>query len=160
MAPRVRRGDVEHSELLTDSRRGHPGAGGASARSSRLSSLPDGEGEVLDSRSGSMLGALFGSPVTLCVRVSAQAAECGVHHLRTRNGDHEVDLVVERGDVRVLAVEVRLASSIDDRDVKHLHWLGAEFGAGLLDGIVVTTGPFACRRPDGIGVVPLALLGP
>lgn len=126
----------------------------------RASSLLDGEGEVLESRSGSMLGALFESLVTLCVRVSAQAAGCGVHHVRTRNGDHEVDLVVERGDGRVLAVEVKLASSIDDRDVKHLHWLGAEFGAGLLDAIGVTTGPFAYRRPDGIGVVPLALLGP
>jgi len=62
--------------------------------------------------------------------------------------------------IRVLAVEVKPASSIDDRDVKHLRWLGEELGAGLLDAIVVTTGPFAYRRPDGIGVVPLALLGP
>ena len=29
----------------------------------------------------------------------------------------------------------------------------------LLDAIIVNTGPNAYRRPDGIGVVPLALLG-
>lgn len=124
------------------------------------SSLLDGRGEPLDSRSGSVLGALFESLVTLCVRVSAQAAESEVHHLRTRNGDHEVDLVVERSDGRVLAVEVKLASTIEDRDVKHLKWLTAELGTKLLDAVVITTGPFAYRRPDGIGVVPLALLGP
>ena len=32
-------------------------------------------------------------------------------------------------------------------------------GAGL-DALVINTGPAAYRRPDGIGVVPLALLGP
>jgi hypothetical protein len=30
----------------------------------------------------------------------------------------------------------------------------------VLDAIVVTTGTDAYRRPDGIGVVPAALLGP
>src|SRR5215813_12512452 len=43
-------------------------------------------------RPGPLLGALFESLVTLSVRVYAQAAEATVHHLRTRDGDHEVDL--------------------------------------------------------------------
>ena len=30
----------------------------------------------------------------------------------------------------------------------------------LLDAVIINTGPNAYRRPDGIGVVPLALLGP
>jgi len=30
----------------------------------------------------------------------------------------------------------------------------------VLDGFVITTGPYAYRRQDGIAVVPLALLGP
>jgi hypothetical protein len=33
-------------------------------------------------------------------------------------------------------------------------------GADLLDAVVVTTGAEAYRRPDGIAVVPAALLGP
>ena len=113
----------------------------------------------LDSRAGSLLGALFESLVTLCVRVPAQAAEADVFHLRTRNGDHEVDLVVVRPDGRVVAVEVKLAGAVDDRDVKHLVWLKSQLGDRLLDAIVINTGPYAYRRPDGIGVVPLGLLG-
>jgi uncharacterized protein len=47
-----------------------------------------------------------------------------------------------------------------DRDLRHLHWLKGRIGEDLLDAIVITTGGTAYRREDGIGVVPLALLGP
>lgn len=111
-------------------------------------------------RDGTLLGALFESLVTLSVRVYAQAAESRVGHLRTHGGDHEVDLIVERGDGRVVAIEVKLSAAIADRDLRHLHWLRHELGDDLLDAIVITTGREAYRRQDGIGVVPAALLGP
>ena len=111
-------------------------------------------------RDGPLLGALFESSVTLSVRVYAQAARARVSHLRTRNGDHEVDLIVERRDGRILAIETKLATVLDDRDVGHLHWLARQVGRDLLDAVVVTTGSYAYRRPDGIAVVPAALLGP
>lgn len=60
--------------------------------------------EVPLPRDGTRLGGLFESLVTLCVRVFAQAAECSVGHLRTRGRRHEVDLLVERDDQRVIAV--------------------------------------------------------
>lgn len=47
---------------------------------------------------------------------------------------------------------------IDDRDVRHLHWLAERIGPDLLDAAVITTGPEAYRRADGIGVIPAALL--
>lgn len=122
--------------------------------------LLDGEGTTLGPQPGSMLGHLFESLVTLCVRVPAQAAEASVGHLRTRNGDHEIDLVAVRDDGRVLAIEVKLASTVADRDTGHLQWLAGRIGAKLADAIVINTGPSAYRRPDGIGVVPLGLLGP
>jgi hypothetical protein len=111
-------------------------------------------------RDGTLLGALFESLVTLSMRTYAQAAEAAVKHLRTAAGQHEVDLIVERADGRIVAVEVKLARDIDDRDTAHLRWLADRMGDDLLDAIVVTTGPEAYRRPDGIGVVPAALLGP
>jgi predicted AAA+ superfamily ATPase len=94
------------------------------------------------------------------VRVPAQAAEAAIGHLRTRNGDHEIDLVAVRDDGRVLAIEVKLANTVDDHDTKHLHWLADRLGANLADAIIINTGPNAYRRPDGIGVVPLGLLAP
>ncbi len=130
--------------------------------------LGAGVGALLDARpsglpiprDGTLLGNLFEALVTLGVRVFAQAAEASVRHLRTRGATHEIDLIVERGDQRVLAVEVKLARRVDDRDVRHLRWLAHQLGDDLLDSLVITSGPTAYRRPDGIGVVPAALLGP
>lgn len=110
-------------------------------------------------RDGTLLGALFESLVALCVRVYAQTAEAQTAHLRTWSGEHEVDLIVERGQ-SVVAFEVKLGGVATDRDVKHLLWLREQLGNELADAVVVTTGYEAYRRPDGIAVVPLALLGP
>ena len=66
---------------------------------------------------------MFESLATLCIRVAAQAAEADVGHFRTRNGDHEVDLVVTREDGAVLAIEVKAAGAADDGDAKRLQWL-------------------------------------
>jgi predicted AAA+ superfamily ATPase len=111
-------------------------------------------------RDGALLGQLFDSLVTLSVRVYAQAAEARVRHLRTMNGRQEIDLIVERDDHRVLPIEIKLSGTVTDDDVKHLHWLREQMGDDVLDAVVVTTGPHAYRRSDGIAVVPAALLGP
>ncbi len=82
------------------------------------------------------------------------------HSGAPERGEHEVDLIVERHDGNVLGIEVKLAASIDDKDVRHLHWLREHHGPRVRDLIVLTTGPHAYRRPDGVAVVPLGLLGP
>jgi predicted AAA+ superfamily ATPase len=110
-------------------------------------------------RDGTLLGALFESLVTLCLRVYSQASEAKVAHLRTWSGEHETDLIIERG-AQLIAVEVKLGQSPDERDLRHLHWLQNELGDDLTDALVITTGPAAYRRPDGIAVIPAALLGP
>lgn len=111
-------------------------------------------------RDGTLLGHLFESLVTLSVRVYAQAAEARVKHLRIQGGRQEVDLIVERADQRVLAMEVKLSRTVESDDVRNLLWLRDKIGDDLLDAVVVHTGPQAYRRRDGIGVVPAALLGP
>ncbi|MEJ7826301.1 MAG: DUF4143 domain-containing protein [Solirubrobacteraceae bacterium] len=111
-------------------------------------------------RDGTLLGALFESLVTLSVRVYAQASEATVGHLRTRGGRHEVDLIVERDDGKVVAIEVKLGATAHTAETKHLTWLTEELGDELLDAVLITTGPDAYRREDGIAVVPAALLGP
>jgi hypothetical protein len=68
-------------------------------------------------------------------------------HLRTRApNERETDLIVQRPDGRVLAIEVKLARAIVDDDVRHLLWLRERIGVDLLDMIVITTGPEAYRR--------------
>jgi uncharacterized protein len=119
-----------------------------------------GQGARVSTVTGTWLGALFESLVSLSVRVYATSAAARVGHLRTRNSLHEVDLVVEAANRSCVAIEVKLADAVDDHDVKHLNWLREQIGARLVNRIVVYTGRFAYRRPDGVAVVPLALLGP
>lgn len=121
--------------------------------------LSGGEVGPLVPRDGTLLGALFESLCALSLRVYAQASEARVFHLRTSGGEHEVDLIVEREDGRVLAVEVKLARDIGSDDVRHLKWLAERLGDSLIDAVVVTAGEEAYRRPDGIAVIPASLVG-
>jgi hypothetical protein len=111
-------------------------------------------------RDGTLLGALFESLATLSVCVYAAYSEAQVRHLRTARGRQEIDLIVERADGSVVAIEIKLARSVSSDDTKHLTWLQQKLGDRVLDQVIVTTGPQAYRREDGIAVVPLALLGP
>lgn len=98
--------------------------------------------------------------MTLSVRVYAQPLELDVSHLRTHRGEHEVDLILSTEDGDAIAIDVKLAEAIDDHEVRHLNWLHDMLGGQLIDRIVITTGPYAYRREDGVAVIPLALLGP
>ena len=111
-------------------------------------------------RDGPFLGALFESLVTLNIRVYAQHSETRVSHFRTHRGDHEIDLIVERRDGRCIGVEVKLSPLVTGDDVRHLLWLRERIGPEMLDLAVITTGKHAFRRPDGVAVIPAALLGP
>ena len=109
-------------------------------------------------RDGTLLGALFESLVALSLRTYAQANEASVRHLRTRSGEHEIDFIIERGDGKVVAIEVKLSATPDRNDSRHLEWLADRIGPNLLDAAIVTTGKEAYRRADGIAVIPAALL--
>ena len=54
---------------------------------------------------------------------SRTSREARVFHLRTKSSEREVDLVVERGDGRILAIEAKLGGNVDEGDVRHLRWL-------------------------------------
>lgn len=119
-----------------------------------------GDGERVAASTGTWLGALFESLATQSVRVYAGGCDARVGHLRTKSTSREIDLIVEGADRQVVAVEVKLAATVTDHDVRHLNWLHEQIGPRLSDRIVITTGEIAYRRRDGVAVVPLALLGP
>lgn len=105
------------------------------------------------------LGALFEALVIFSLHTYAHAADSRLTHLRTRDGDHEIDALARRHDGSTVAFEVKLKGAPDGKDVRHLHWLKHQLGDDLADMVVVTAGQNAYRRPDGVAVVPLALLG-
>lgn len=107
------------------------------------------------------IGALFESLVVQSVRVYAQVHQAEVSHLRTAGGEHEVDIIVERRDGGIVALEVKLAAVVGYKDFRHLRWLKRTIGDQLVDAALITTGKDAYRRQqDGFGVIPAALLGP
>ncbi|MEZ7898158.1 MAG: DUF4143 domain-containing protein [Flaviflexus sp.] len=114
---------------------------------------------LLDLAGVRMVGPLFESLVTLGVQVAAQSWESKVFHLRNNAGEHEIDLIVQ-GDGQVLAIEVKLAHSVSDTNVRYLLRLREQIPDRVADLVVVATGTTAYRRRDGVAVIPLALLGP
>ncbi len=113
----------------------------------------------LRGRQGTVMGVLFESQVAHDVAVYAQAAGARLGHFRDVGGRHEIDLILQRRDGRILAIEVKLSRSPSRDDKRHLLWLKETMGDELLDLMVVYTGPIAFRDLDGVAMVPLALLG-
>jgi len=109
---------------------------------------------------GTWLGALFESLVVQSVRIYAEAAQASVGHLRTKSTDREIDVIIERADRSIVAVEIKLSATVHDKDVRHLLWLRGQLPDRVVDTVVITTGEHAYRRKDGVAVIPFALLGP
>lgn len=116
--------------------------------------------DVLGRHEDTVLGRLFEHLVLLSLQTYAQAAEARVSHFRSNSGDRELDFIVHSAAGGAIGVEVKLSRTVSDKDVKHLLWLKSHLGDELRDMVVINTGPYAYRRPDGVAVVPLALLGP
>lgn len=121
--------------------------------------LLHGDGPTLAPHGTPLLGALFESLAALTVRTCAQAAEGTVSHMRTARGEREIDFIVQGHDGHVVAIEAKLGGAITDADVRHLNWLRTH-NARVTEAVVLTTGPYAYRRHDGVAVIPLGLLGP
>ncbi len=113
-------------------------------------------------REPSLAGHLFESLVARDLRVYAQANEAAVYSYRD-NADLEVDFVVEGPTGSWAAFEVKLARTDGDEASRTLRRLAAKVGprnppAAL--GIIHPGGGATTRRPDGVRVIPLDLLGP
>lgn len=111
------------------------------------------------------LGFLFESLVLRDLRIYAQAAGAEVFHYREKDG-LEADAVVDAGDGRWAAFEVKLGERWTDEGAANLLRLRARM-RGNRDGydergalVVVIPGGAAYRREDGVNIVPASTLGP
>lgn len=78
-------------------------------------------------------------------------------HWRTHDGD-EVDLVVERDDGKVSAVEVKAGSRVRSGDIDGLMKLRRRLGSQFLGGVVLYTGARSYTFEHDIHVVPVERL--
>lgn len=111
-------------------------------------------------RDGNLLGRLLDSFVTAQLRVEAGVAEHRhrLHHLRTEQGRHEVDIVAEVGAERVIGVEVKATNAPSRSDAVHLAWMRDHLGERFAAGVVLHTGPHAYRLADRITAAPICTL--
>jgi predicted AAA+ superfamily ATPase len=109
------------------------------------------------------LGRLFESLVVRDLRVFAQALDADVFHYRDATG-LEVDAIVERRDGTWAAFEVKLGPGAVDDAARSLRRLAQRVDTTRLGqpaALVVVTGwGYGYRRPDGVSVVPVGVLGP
>jgi predicted AAA+ superfamily ATPase len=117
--------------------------------------LPD---TRFDKRYGNIIGRLFEALVCQSLKAYASVLNAEVSYFHTENGEREIDFMVTQG-LKTVAVEVKLAPTVDGTDVRHLVWLKQAMGKRLTDAVVLTTGQIAYRREDGIAVIPAALFG-
>jgi predicted AAA+ superfamily ATPase len=76
------------------------------------------------------------------------------YHYRDRDG-REVDIVLERRDGSVVAVEVKSAASASSRDFRGLRHLRDKLGDQFKAGILLYTGPSTVPFGDRLAAVPL-----
>ncbi len=109
------------------------------------------------------LGFLFESLVVRDLRIYGQARDAQVSQYRD-DGGLEVDAIVEAGDGRWMAFEVKLGHGQIDQAAANLKRFAervdtASNGAAALLGVIVAGG-YGYLREDGVAVIPIGALGP
>lgn len=105
------------------------------------------------------LGPLFEALAVLTLRILAQVHDATCYHLRTQNGIHEIDMIIELPDGTILPVEIKAKSMPDETDARHLMWLRERWNDTCAPGIIISTGQQAYTMKNGVSVVPLVMIG-
>ena len=80
-------------------------------------------------------------------------------HLREQSGRREVDLVLERRDGAILAIVIKAATAVDERDARHLGWFRDQLPRGdVRAGIVFYTGTLVRPLGERLWAVPICAL--
>jgi predicted AAA+ superfamily ATPase len=111
-------------------------------------------------RDGEMLGRVLDTFVAAQLRpeLAVSAGRPRLHHLRTEQGRHEVDLLGEVAGERLVAIEVKAGASPTAADAKHLTWLREELGDRFEAGVVLHTGPRLYALGERILAAPISVL--
>ena len=111
-------------------------------------------------RDGATLGRLLETYVIAQLRAELPTLQgrYRLHHLRTEQGRHEIDVVVELPGHKILALEVKATAAPGRRDARHLAWLRDELGERFIAGAVLHTGPRVFMLEDRISAIPIAAL--
>lgn len=111
-------------------------------------------------RDGDLLGRVLDTFAAAQLRAEASVASCQprLHHLRTEEGRHEIDVVAELAGQRVIGIEVKADAAPAPRAARHLEWMAQELGARFMGGVLLHTGPRIYELADKIVAAPISVL--
>ena len=111
-------------------------------------------------RDGNLLGRLVDTYARAQLRpeIALSPSRRRAHHLRARDGRHEIDLIVEIEDGGILALEFKAGAAPGRDDARHLTWLREQLGERFVAGAVVHTGPDVFVLDERILAVPLSAM--
>ena len=109
---------------------------------------------------GNLLGRLIDTFATNQLRAEAAVDPNRpvLHHLRDRDGRHEVDIVADLGARGLIGVEIKADSAPSPADARHLAWMRDQLGDQFKAGAVLHTGPARYRLAERIEAVPICAL--
>lgn len=111
-------------------------------------------------RDGTLLGNILDAFVAAQLRpeLFPSRTRPRLHHLRTAQGRHEIDLLAELAGERLVAIEVKAGATATREDARHLAWLRDETGDRFLTGLLLHTGPRRFDLDDRIVAAPICAL--
>jgi uncharacterized protein len=111
-------------------------------------------------RDGDLIGRVLDTFVAAQFRPELEVSRSRprIHHLRDKNGRHEVDLLIELQANRVVAIEVKASAAPKSSDAAHIAWLRDQLGDRFVCGVVLHTGPGSFSLGDRITALPIAAL--
>lgn len=111
-------------------------------------------------RDGDLLGRMIDTFTVAQIRAESELEvfRPRLHHLRTRDGRHEIDLVAEMSAGSVVAIEIKASAAPKRADARHLEWLRDSLSEHFLAGAVLHTGPRPFALSERIFALPIATL--
>ena len=107
---------------------------------------------------GDLLGRTIDTFVMTQLRpeIAIAGKRVRVHHLRTKAGREEVDIVLELPGGRLIGIEIKATAAPRSSDAKHLRWLRDRFPDQFVAGAVLHTGPDIIDLGDRIFALPIS----
>jgi uncharacterized protein len=111
-------------------------------------------------RDGDLLGRVLDSFVVAQLRADCVVSKLSprLYHVRDANGRHEVDVLAELANGRVVGFEVKADAAPGPNAARHLRWLKDALSDRFAAGVVLHTGPRAFRLEEDILALPVCVL--
>lgn len=117
------------------------------------------ERELQSGKNLEILGRLFEALVVQSVKVYCAAVSANLYYMRTKDGRHEVDLIVESQNGARTAIEIKLSEGFDGSVAKNLLWLKENSRKDIDNLIVIYGGTQYFTDKNGVVFVPFNELG-